>query len=189
MVTKLNLVVATLSALFFLGRPSPVQATTTHTNGRALIIYFSWGGATKRAAKAIQKQTRADLVALKPQKAYPTDYDGLVKVANKQRLQKVKPAIKTLGKDLDDYQVIYIGFPTWWHQPPMIIHSLFANYNFKQKTIVPFTTSMSDPMSKSMPLLKKLANKDHAKLLNGFRYDNNDKELVVYLHKNNLVKD
>ena len=155
---------------------------------KALIIYFSLSGNTQIAADQIKQYTNADIVRLEPQTPYPKDYDDYVPVARKQLKTKAYPAIKDNLPNLNQYSVIYVGFPTWWHQPPRIIHTLFRDYDFKNKVIVPFTTSMSDPISKSMPYIKKMAQKDHAKVINGFRYDDNNQELKDYLKKNKLIK-
>ncbi|MGA3456353.1 flavodoxin [Lactiplantibacillus plantarum] len=77
-------------------------------------------------------------------------------------------------------------FPTWWRQPPMIIHTLFDTVNFKNKTIVPFTTSMESPISSSVPYLQKMADKDGAKLVKGIRYTNNN-NLKRFLITNDLI--
>lgn len=171
-------------------RVEAAKAATTITknrsNEKSLIIYFSQSGTTKTAAEKIKSATGADMIRLQPKKAYPADYDDYAKVAQRQLKRKIHPAIKTKIKHLDQYDTIYIGFPTWWHQPPMIIHSLFDKFDFSGKTIVPFTTSMSDPVSKSMPTMRRLAKADNAKITAGFRYDDNDKALTKFLSKNNL---
>ena len=70
----------------------------------------------------------------------------------------------------------------------MIIHTLFDQYNFSGKTIVPFTTSGETPISSSMPVMRSLAKKDNAKIINGIRYDKNNAKLRSFLKKNNLMK-
>lgn len=168
------------------GGTSKTSTTTATTKKKSLIIYFSQSGTTKAAAEKIQDEIDADLIRLQPTKAYPSDYDEYVKVAQRQLKKKIHPAIKTNIPNLNDYGTIYVGFPTWWHQPPMIIYSLFDKFDFSGKTIVPFTTSMSDPISKSMPYMRRLAKKDNAKIIPGFRYDNNDQALKKFLNRNGL---
>lgn len=162
-----------------------VQKKQTNSKKR-LIIYFSLSGSTEEAAKQIKADTGADIIRLQPQKAYPSGYDAYVKVAQKQLADKIHPAIRTKITNLDQYDTIFVGYPTWWHQPPMIIHSLFEKFDFSRKTIVPFTTSMSDPVSRSMPDMRKLAKGDNAKIINGFRYDDNKKALAKFLNENDL---
>ncbi|PRO77957.1 flavodoxin [Lactiplantibacillus pentosus] len=153
----IGLLAVTIVAVLTLSGPNNDSKVTAATNEqKSLIVYFSLSGTTKNAAEKIKAATGADMIRLQPKKAYPAGYDNYVKVAQRQLKRKIHPAIKTKIPQLDQYQTIYIGFPTWWHQPPMIVYSLFDKFNFSGKTIVPFTTSMSDPISKSMPYLRRL---------------------------------
>jgi flavodoxin len=176
---------AAVFAMFVgMGRTQQAQAKS---NNRTLIIYFSMTGNTKRAAKQIQKYTGADIVRLKRAKSYPKGYDNYARVADHERRHNIHPAIKRNIPDLSKYDTVFIGFPTWWQQPPMVIHTLFDDYSFQGKTIIPFTTSMSTPMSASMPTMTQLAQNDGATIKNGFRYDNNNKQLRRFLKQNNLL--
>lgn len=158
------------------------------SNNQTLIIYFSQTGTTKDAAKQIQKDTGADIVRLRPAIPYPKGYNNLVRVANQERQNNIHPAIQQNIPNLSQYKTVLIGFPTWWQRPPMVIHTLFDDYNFQGKTIIPFTTSMSTPMSKSMPTMRQLGNADGASVKNGFRYDNNNAALRRFLKKDGLLK-
>ncbi|WP_390621229.1 flavodoxin [Lactobacillus crispatus] len=73
-------------------------------------------------------------------------------------------------------------------QLPMIIHTLFDRYNFRGKTITPFTTSAESPMSASMPYIRDMARPYNATVLNGFRYDGNNTALRNWLQGLNLIK-
>lgn len=164
------------------------QASHSKNGSKTLIIYFSLSGNTKQAAEQIKRYTGADIIRLQPKKAYPKGYDNYVPVAQRQLKQNIHPAIKTEISNLSSYDTVLVGFPTWWQQPPMIIHSLFEKFDFTGKTVVPFTTSMSTPVSSSMPYMRKLAKDDNAKIVNGFRYDDNNQKLRAFLQKNNLLK-
>lgn len=165
---------------------SQAATSSTRSDKKSLIIYFSLSGNTKEAATQIQKMTGADVVRLQPKTPYPDGYNNIVRVARSQFKRGVHPAIKRNIPNLARYDTIFVGFPTWWQQPPMIIHTLFDDYDFSGKNIIPFTTSMSTPMSASMPYMKKLANADNAKLGSGFRYDDNPSALRSFLKKNKL---
>lgn len=168
-------------------RADTSSSSTDRSTQRSLIVYFSASGNTKIAAQQIQKATGADIYRLQPAKPYSSDYDQLVKRGNRERKNNIHPAIKGTIPNWDQYDTIYVGFPTWWQQPPMIIHTLFDDYDFSGKTIVPFTTSSSTPMSASMPYIRKMAAKDHAKVINGFRYDDNPGALRKYLKRHHLI--
>lgn len=154
----------------------------------SLVVYFSLTGNTKRAANQIHRYTGAREVRIYPKKAYPNNYDRDTRIARHEKETNARPAIKNKLPNLKKYKTIYVGFPTWWTKPPMIIHTLFDQYNFKGKTIVPFTTSGETPISSSMPVMRQLAKKDGAKTINGFRYARNNKALKSYLQKHNLMK-
>ncbi|KRN28690.1 flavodoxin [Lactobacillus selangorensis] len=186
---KIGVILAFFAALLTLGLQFQSQGETAQaaTSKKSLILYFSTSGNTKKAAEKLQQDTGAKLVRIEPVKAYPADYDGTVKMARQQLKKKRHPAIKTKIPDLDKYDTIYIGFPTWWQQPPMIIHTLFDQENFSGKTIVPFTTSMSTPISASTKYIRKMAKKDqNVTVESGFRYDDNNAAMKRYLKQNNL---
>jgi len=144
-----------------------------------LIIYFSLSNRTKQAAEKIQKITDADIIRLQPKKPYPKEYSDYSVVGMNEFEQNIHPEIKTTFSDLSDYDVIYLGYPTWNGQVPMIFHTLFEQFDFSNKTIVPFTTSASSSMTESLPYLKKIAVKDE--VVSGFRYANNDVELKEFI--------
>ena len=180
--------VTALAALFgmLLIATRPVSAAATN-NSRPLIIYFSMTGTTKGAAQAIQRDTGGKLVRVYRKKPYPNGYDSMAKTADRERRRGIHPAIKGNVPNLKNYQTIYIGYPTWWSQPPMVIHSLFDKYDFRGKTIVPFTTSMSTPMRDSMGTMRQLGANDGATVKNGFRYDDNPTALCHFLQRNGLL--
>ncbi|CCI84782.1 Flavodoxin [Lactobacillus pasteurii DSM 23907 = CRBIP 24.76] len=164
------------------------KVTNKKGNNRVLIIYFSMSGTTRAAAKYIQSQTGADVFELKAKDPYPSDYDGYVKRGDQERRNNIHPAIKDKIPNFDKYQTILIGYPTWWSQPPMIIDTLFDDYNFSGKTIIPFTTSMSTPMSASQTKINQLAKADGAKTKTGLRITANDSRVDSWLKSNNLEK-
>lgn len=138
---------------------------------RQLIIYFSASGTTKRAAQELQSLTGAEIFELTPAGHIPTTYEEWGAWGKEQLDQYRQPAIKSLP-DLANYQTIFLGFPTWWQQPPMIVHSFFNAADLTDKKIVPFTTSMSTPLKDSLPVLEQLIQAAGAHLLPGLRYTN-----------------
>lgn len=147
---------------------------------KKLIIYFSLSNNTKRAAEKVQEFTKADMIRLQPVTPYPDGYSNYVPVTKKEFEEQIHPAIETKLPNLNDYDVIYLGYPTWNGQVPMIFHTLFEEYDFSGKTIVPFTTSASSPISESMPSVEEVA-KD-SKVTDGLRYSDNDAQLKEFLN-------
>ena len=70
----------------------------------------------------------------------------------------------------------------------MLFWTLFEEYNFKGKTIIPFTTSMSTPIKDSQKYVRQLAEADGANFKNGLRYDDNQAQVRQWLTKLGLIK-
>lgn len=110
---------------------------------KVLVAYFSWGGTTKRMAEQIQSITGADLYEIEPVNPYPTSYTPCTEVALEERDSNARPAIKNSVANWNDYDVVFLGGPVWWHTAPMILHTFAESYDFRGKTVVPFTTYAS----------------------------------------------
>lgn len=120
---------------------APAESATDYFGGhKVLIAYFSWGGTTRRMAQEIQHVTGGDLFEMEPVTPYPTSYTPCTEVALQERDSNARPAIKDKVENWDDYDVVFIGCPVWWHTTPMIIHTFCEGYDFKGKTVVPFCT-------------------------------------------------
>ena len=113
------------------------------TGKKVLVAYFSWGGTTKRVAEEFVRITGADIYRLEPVVPYPTEYTPCTEVAKEERDNDARPAIKNKVENWNDYDIVFIGCPVWWHTAPMIISTFAESYDFKGKTVVPFCTYAS----------------------------------------------
>lgn len=118
------------------------QETPEVTDRKILVAYFSWGGTTKQVAENIAEQTGGTLFQIETVKEYPTEYTPCTEVAKVERDNGIRPELKTVVEDLEQYDTIFIGCPVWWHTVPMAVWSFLEskNYDFKGKTIIPFCT-------------------------------------------------
>lgn len=129
-------------------QPQPVQpgeggGSDYFSGKKVLIAYFSWGGTTRRMAQQVQAITGGDLFEIEPVNPYPTSYTPCTEVALEERDSNARPAIKNSVANWNDYDVVFLGGPVWWHTAPMILHTFAESYNFDGKTVVPFTTYAS----------------------------------------------
>ena len=97
-------------------------------------------GNTQYMAQVIQAATEADLFRIEPETPYPTDHDTLVDLAAEEQDNDARPELADTIENLDDYDTIFIGYPIWWSDMPMILYSFFDAHDFDGKTIVPFST-------------------------------------------------
>ena len=127
-------------------QPQPVQpgeGSDYFSGKKVLIAYFSWGGTTRRMAQQIQAITGGDLFEIEPENPYPTSYTPCTEVALEERDTNARPAIKSSVANWDEYDVVFLGGPVWWHTAPMILLTFAESYDFEGKTVVPFTTYAS----------------------------------------------
>lgn len=121
---------------------------------KVLVVYFSATGTTKRAAKKVKKATGGTLYQIKADEPYTSadlSYGNDDCRANtEQQDGGVRPKINGKVKNIEKYDVIFIGYPIWWGKEPMIIRTFLESYNLEGKTIVPFCTSGGSGISGSM---------------------------------------
>ncbi|PST40744.1 flavodoxin [Faecalibacillus faecis] len=110
-------------------------------------MYFSWVGSTQNIAKEIQKQTNSDIFEIVPEVAYSDDYDMVVDDVKKEQQEKARPKIKNKIENIDEYETIYVGYPNWWGEMPMILYTFFEDYDLSNKTIALFCTSGESGLS------------------------------------------
>jgi len=138
------------------------QTSNTQTNNKemkTLVTYFSATGTTKKVAEQLAKAANADLFEIEPQEPY-TDADlnwQDKKSRSSIEMQDLssRPAIAKKLENMDDYDVIYVGFPIWWYTAPTIINTFMESYDFTGKTVIPFATSGGSTIDKSCADLKK----------------------------------
>lgn len=110
-------------------------------NGKkVLVAYFSWGGTTRRMAESVQALTGGDIFEIEPVVPYPTSYTPCTEVALEERDNDARPEIKDKVENWNEYDIVFIGCPVWWHTAPMIISTFAESYDFSGKTVVPFCT-------------------------------------------------
>ena len=112
---------------------------------KILVAYFSASGVTAKAAWKLSEAAGADLYEIKPKVPYSSaDLDW----TNKKSRSSVemsdpifRPEIAGKLECMDQYDLVFVGFPIWWYVAPTIINTFLESYDFSGKTIVPFATS------------------------------------------------
>lgn len=133
-----------------------LESEPTETGSKSLVVYFSWSGNTENVAKAIQTQTDSDIFEIVPATPYSDDYDAVLDVAQEEQRENARPAIANDIGNIADYDIIYVGFPNWWGDMPMILYTFFDSYDLSGKTIAPFCTSGGSGLSGTVNEIKAL---------------------------------
>lgn len=145
---------------------------------RVLIAYFSASGVTAKMAEKLAAVTGADLFEIKPEVPYTkADLNWMNKKSRssiEMEDRNCRPAIASRVKNMDQYDIVFVGFPVWWYREPSIIDTFMESYNFTDKTVVPFATSGMSPVGNSGKNMQELA--PGAKVEAGKRFPNSVKE-------------
>jgi flavodoxin len=137
---------------------------------KSLIAYFSRKGSniiggrvtnlsvgnTEVAARMIQKLAGSDIFRIDTVKAYPADYNETTDVARQELRQEARPELSGHVVNMDDYDVVFLGYPNWWGTMPMAVFTFLEEYGFSGKTIAPFCTHEGSGMGHSESDIKKL---------------------------------
>ena len=137
--------------------PSDTPSDESSTEpAKSLVVYFSWSGNTENVAKSIQSQTGSDIFEIVPKTPYSTDYNTVVDDAKVEQQNNARPEIKDSIPNIADYDTVYVGFPNWWGDMPMILYTFFDTYDLSGKTVALFCTSGGSGLSNTVNEVKEL---------------------------------
>lgn len=122
-----------------------------------LIAYFSWGGNTQGIAEEIQKQTGAELFEITLVNPYSNDYNTVLDEAQRDQSEQARPELASHVENMEEYDIIILGYPNWWASIPMPIASFLEEYDFSGKTIIPFCSHGGGRFGQSLTAIEKLA--------------------------------
>ena len=123
------------------------ENSTVVINGKVL-------GNTQYVAQLIQEMIDGDIFRILPQKPYPTDHRTLVDLAREEQEQDARPAIAGKLEAPEAYDTIFIGYPNWWGDMPMILYTFLEQYDFSGKTLVPFCTHGGSGFSRTIQTIQ-----------------------------------
>lgn len=164
-------------------RPSESKAKTSQPaghNSRVLIVYFSVPedvtadgvdavagasvvvkdgdilGNTEYVAKLVQKEVGGDLFRIETTKPYPLHHDTLVDQAANEQDDDARPELANHVENLERYDTIILGYPNWWGDMPQPLYTFLEEYDFNEKTIIPFVTHGGSGFSDTLHTISEL---------------------------------
>ena len=159
--------------------PSPEPAPEEGTD--VLVAYFSATGNTENIAEHLVSILDADLYEIVPEVPYTSEdlnYSNSDCRANQEQNDPAaRPAISGGVENMEDYEVVFLGYPIWWGDAPKIISTFLETYDFDGKTIVPFCTSGSSSIGGSVSDLEALTS--GATWLDGQRFSGSASQETV----------
>lgn len=155
------------------GAEAPSESAPENGSGenKILVAYFSATNTTEGVAKEIADSLSADLYEIMPEEPY-TDADLNYNDDNSRSTIEmndpaVRPAISGSVENMEQYNIVFIGYPIWWSEAPRIMSTFVESYDFSGKTIVPFCTSGGSGVGLSAANLEALT--EGAEWLSGTR--------------------
>jgi len=122
-----------------------------NTDSKVLVVYFSRTGEnynvgnvevgnTAMVASYIKEYLKADSFEIVPVDKYPEKYDECTDIAQKEKNDNARPKIQDKINNFDSYDTVFIGYPIWWGDLPMIMYTFMEEYDFNGKNVIPFNT-------------------------------------------------
>ena len=122
-------------------------------------------GNTEVAASMIRKLTGSEAFRIQTVDGYPADYNKTTDVAKQELRKNTRPKLSGHVDNMDEYSLIFLGYPNWWGTMPMAVFTFLEEYDFSGKTILPFCTHEGSGLGRSESDVKKTC--PHATVLTG----------------------
>lgn len=152
---KKNYALIMLAAVCMVACSNGKKTNTEEPKTRTLVLYYSQTGATQRVAEEIGKQLGADMVALELEQPYDGTFEQTIERCQKEKADGVLPTLKKLDLNMDEYDVVFLGFPVWFGTYATPIAALLKDQTFEGKKLVPFCTFGSGGLQECTEHLRK----------------------------------
>lgn len=137
------------------------ESPRPEAENNVLIAYFSATGNTKGVAEKIAEITGGDLYEIVPAEPYTSEDLDYGNDQSRTSLEMDDPSARPeIGSEtvlMEEYDILYIGYPIWHGQAPRIMSTFVESYDFDGITVIPFCTSGSSGIGNSDNQLAELA--------------------------------
>lgn len=148
--------------------------------GKALVVYYSASGNTRRVAEFVANELDADTFEIIPVEAYSEadlnwrDRSSRVNQEHDDASLQDIELVSTEVPNWSDYDTVLFGYPLWWREAPWVVNRFINNNDFTGKTVIPFCTSTSNGIGDSGIHLAEMAGT--GTWLDGMRFNENPSE-------------
>ena len=144
--------------------PDPAQTTdepqASDAAPKVLIAFFSRAGEninvgfiekgnTHVIAVIIAELTGAEMFKIETVTPYPESYSETTDIAKREQDENARPELSTHVENMDEYDIILLGYPNWWGTMPMAVFTFLEEYDFAGKTVIPFCTHEGSGLGRS----------------------------------------
>ena len=94
---------------------APSASAASANERRIAVIYFSKTGHTQSLAECVSDMTGAKLFRVETVDPYPEEYRETTEIVKAEIENNIARPIKPLQVNLDEFDVVILMTPTWWH--------------------------------------------------------------------------
>lgn len=157
------------------------QSVSTHSetslsvpeDANVLVAYFSWAdnavleddvdavsspsvlppGQVQQLAEWVQAETGGDLFPIRVTEPYPCDWDACLERAHEERGEDARPTLTSNVENIDDYDVVFLGYPNWWYGVPMALLTFLEDNDLSGKQIYLFCSHGTGGLANSVDII------------------------------------
>ena len=166
-----------LSAIFLFagGSSESMQSAQGDTKGRVLVAYFSWAenndgafgvdavstssltrpGNVEDLASFITAMIDSDMFSIQVEDPYPAAWDDCLERANEERRRGEHPALSSRVRNIEDYDIVFLGYPNWWYGIPMALYTFFEENDLDGKQIYLFCSHGTGGLARSVDQIRE----------------------------------
>jgi len=127
-------------------------------------------------------------VGLELKTPYPADYHAMVAQVVKENEAGYLPPLKTTIDSMGNYDVVFVGFPTWDMQMPPPMKSFLHQHDLRGKIVIPFNTNAGYGVGSGFETVKELC--PNSKVLEGFSIVGGiERDRVLFVMKGRKAED
>lgn len=149
------------------GTSDPSETDSAESAADSIVIWFSLAGEqygvgeitegnTAIIADMIAEKTGSDTFEIVPVTPYPTTLQELFTVAEAEQAENARPDYQGNVENWDSYDTVYLGYPLWYNDLPMIVYHFLEDHDFSGKTICPFNTSGSEGLMGTVQTIQEI---------------------------------
>lgn len=139
------------------------------SNEKILVAYFSWAenavqdnidamtsasvrapGNVAQLAAWVAEKTGGELFSIQVSEPYPADWDDCLARANEEKANDTHPGLVQAFDNIEDYDVVFLGYPNWWYSCPMAIHSFLDGHDLSGKQVYLFCSHGTGGLANSV---------------------------------------
>lgn len=118
-------------------------------------------GTNGYVARTIQSTVGGDIHMILAEEPYPADFDAVVDDNHQENSRPISSKVE----NMEQYDVVFIGYPVWATTLPQVVRTFLSEYDFSGKTVIPFCTHDGYGAERSFSTVAELA--DGAETLEG----------------------